>query len=128
MLARPLITLLLCAALQGPTFSQCVFNESLVVGAAQNDKLGSAVAIKGEWAVVGAQQMQTGKQGKKGYVLSNDNGDWSLQNELCIGSGADNDSSFGTSVAIETYALAGSPGQAIFYPVSDLLHGIAPDR
>ena len=68
MYARPLITLLLCATLQISTFAQCVFNESVVTGAAQDDKLGSAVAVKGEWAVVGAQQLQTGKQGKKGYV------------------------------------------------------------
>lgn len=68
MFARSLITLFLFAALQGSVFAQCVFNESLVAGSAQNDKLGSGVAIKGEWAVVGAQQLQTTKQGKKGYV------------------------------------------------------------
>ena len=108
MLARSLMTLSLFAALQSLVLAQCQFNESAVAGAAQNDKLGSAVAIKGEWAVVGAQQLQTGKQGKQGYVeiYRKTPGGWRFTQKL-----APTNFEFGRAVATDGRRIVvGAPG------------------
>ena len=79
---------------------------------ARSDKIGTSVALSGEYALVGAERDDTdgGSWSGSAYVFVRDGTSWSQQSKLLASDGAEYDY-FGNSVAISgDYALVGAEG------------------
>jgi hypothetical protein len=89
--------------------------ELIAPDGAGGDYFGSAVAISGNLAVVGAPQKMVGSSTQQGaaYVFVQSGGTWTLQAELIASDGASSDE-FGTSVAISgNLAVVGAPQRMV---------------
>ncbi|MGH8126999.1 MAG: Ig-like domain-containing protein [Gammaproteobacteria bacterium] len=94
----------------GGTWSQA--QELAASDGAPGDEFGSAIALDGTTALVGATQFHFNQQGGPGaaYVFSESGGTWSQAQKLVASDGAENDD-FGGSVALDsTTALVGAYG------------------
>jgi hypothetical protein len=91
------------------------------VGAASGDEFGGAVAIKGDYAIIGAPKDDdvAGANQGSASIYKNTNGVWALQTKF-LNAGAAFNNEFGTAVDISNdYAIVGAPydnyGSATIY-------------
>ena len=142
MLVRVALVVSLVAGLVTSTSAQCQVEEAVFPGAAVQDLMGTAVAMRGQWAVAGAKQIQVTKSGKLGYaqVYRNTGSGWTPTQTLpgtnfSFGESVDTD---GTRIAVgapgfisqrvEVYTFDGAQWvteQTIFVPGMQFGHSIA---
>ena len=83
----------------------------LIAGdAEEGDQLGSAIAISGDYAIVGSpSDNDAGSKSGSAYIFFRSGNTWTEQAKLTAGNAAEKDN-FGSAVAIsEDYAIVGSP-------------------
>ena len=83
----------------------------LIAGdAEEGDQLGSAIAISGDYAIVGSpSDDDAGSKSGSAYIFFRSGNTWTEQEKLTAGDAAEKDN-FGSAVAIsEDYAIVGSP-------------------
>jgi hypothetical protein len=86
--------------------------EDKVAGTLAAEGFGSAVDLYGESGIVGAKQASPGGVSSAGraYILTNDDGDWSIQATLFEMSDVDSGDQFGAAVALNgDAAVVGAP-------------------